>query len=95
VSMPRYAASVDSNQQEIIDALEKIGCSVVVIGRPVDLLCGLGKRNFLIEVKRPGAYTDKRQKAQREFLENWPGQVRVVQSAEEAIRLVTHAYKRR
>lgn len=91
--MPRYAASVDSNQQEIIDALKQIGCSVVVIGRPVDVLCGFRKRNFLLEIKIPGARPRKDQKAQREFLENWQGQARIVQSAEEAIRLVTHAYK--
>ena len=89
--MPRYASSVDLNQQEIIDALKQIGCSVVAIGTPVDLLVGLRKRNFLIEVKRPGE--KPRTKAQREFLKNWEGQVRVCQSAEEAIILVTQSYE--
>jgi len=90
---PKFAQSTDSNQKEIMDALRQIGCEVVVIGTPVDLLCGYRKRNFLIEVKRPGAYVDKRQKAQREFLKDWPGQVRQLSTVEEAIRLVTRAYK--
>jgi Holliday junction resolvase len=49
---PKYAKTVDANQQEIVDALRQIGCEVVVIGTPVDILCGFRKRNFLIEVKR-------------------------------------------
>ena len=97
MTAPKYAKTVDVNQQEIVDALKEIGCQVVVIGTPVDLLVGYsgrhGRHNFLIEVKRPGAYVDKRQKAQRQFLKDWPGQVRVVQTPEEAIRLVTRAYE--
>ena len=91
--MPRYAASTDLNQKEIVDALKKIGCDVETIGRPVDLLVGYRKRNFLIEVKRPKAYIDKRQKAQRDFLKNWKGQVRQISTVDEAIRLVTKAYE--
>ncbi len=90
---PKYAKTVDLNQQEIVDALRQIGCEVVVIGTPVDLLCGYRKRNFLIEVKRLGAYVDKRQKAQRDFLKDWPGQVRQLSTVEEAIKLVTRAYE--
>ena len=89
--MPRYAASVDLNQQEIIDALKKIGCTVVAIGTPVDLLVGYRKRNFLIEVKRPGEKV--RTETQRDFLADWKGQVRICSTVGEAIRLVTCAYK--
>ncbi len=89
--MPRYAASTDLNQKEIVDALKKIGCDVETIGRPVDLLVGYRKRNFLIEVKRPGEKV--RTDAQREFLASWKGQVRIVETPYEAIRLVTKAYK--
>ena len=90
MSMPRYAASVDLNQKEIVDALKKIGCQVVAIGTPVDLLVGYRKRNFLIEVKRPGEKV--RTDTQRRFLADWPGQARICSSPEEAIRLVTRAY---
>ena len=91
--MPRYRASADSNQKEIKDALEAIGCDVWVIGRPVDLLIGYRKRNFLIECKMPGKVNRKDQQAQRDWIKNWRGQVRVVTSPEEAIRLVTKSYK--
>jgi len=93
MTKPKYGASVDINQKEIVDALKQIGCDVLVIGTPVDLLCGYRKHNILIEVKRPGVKPRKDQKAQRDFLKNWKGQVRVCSSPEEAIRLVTRAYQ--
>ena len=83
---PKYGASTDLNQKEIVDALKKIGCQVLVIGTPVDLLVGRGGKNLLIEVKRPGE--KPRTQAQREFLATWKGQVRVVTTAEEAIEAV-------
>jgi len=92
---PKYAASVDLNQQEIIDALKAIGCSVMAIGRPVDLLVGRtganGVHNYLLEVKRPGE--KPRTQIQKDFLRDWRGQVRVVETAEEAVELVTRAYR--
>ena len=92
---PRYAASVDLNQQEIIDALKAIGCDVLAIGMPVDLLVGRtganGVHNYLLEIKRPGQ--KPRTDTQKTFLANWRGQVRVVETAEEAIELVTKAYR--
>lgn len=87
---PRYAKKVDENQAEIVDALRKIGCDVQIIGDPVDLLVGYRARNYLIEVKQPGE--KPRTAKQKKFLSTWKGQVRVVQSAEEAIQLVLWAY---
>jgi uracil-DNA glycosylase len=89
---PKYAKKVDLNQQEIIDALRACGYSVVVIGEPVDLLVGGRAHNWLFEVKRPGE--KPRTKKQKEFLATWPGQVRVVETPEEAIRVVTRSYRR-
>lgn len=88
---PKYGPASDMNQQEIIDALKEIGCSVVPIGMPVDLLVGYRARNLLIEVKRPGE--KPRTQTQKDFLSDWRGQVRVVTTAEEAIELVTRAYR--
>ena len=87
MALPRYAAKTDDNQQEIIDALRKIGCSVVVIGTPVDLLCGYRRKNILLEVKRPGE--KPRTLAQRKLLETWRGQVDIVTSPEQAIAIMT------
>lgn len=78
----------DHNQAEIIKALKRIGCDVRQIGRPVDLLVGYRQSNFLLEIKNPdGSY--KGTKAQKDFLESWRGQVDIVHTAEQAIRIVT------
>jgi hypothetical protein len=87
----RRAARVDTNQPDIVRALQKIGCDVEVIGRPVDLLVGYRAKNFLIEVKNPNG-ENKVYDGQKDFISRWRGQVRVVRSADEAIRLVTGAY---
>ena len=95
---PRYAARVDENQKEIVNALEKIGCKVIVIGRPVDLLVGYRAHNFLIECKNPDSRygsKDESTPTQRKFFADWKGQVRKVYTAEEAIELVTRAYSGR
>jgi hypothetical protein len=89
--VPRYANKVDENQAEVVAALRSIGCSVDIIGLPVDLLVGYRAHNFLIEVKQPGE--KPRTKKQKDFLAGWRGQVRVVETPEEAIDLVTRAYR--
>ena len=88
--MPKYGASVDENQAEIVNALRRIGCQVNAIGKPVDLLVGFRSLNFLIECKMPGE--KPRTQQQRDFIKYWPGQVRVVHTAEEAIELVQKSY---
>lgn len=88
----RRAAKVDGNQREIINALKAIGCDVEVIGLPVDLVVGYRCRNFLVECKNPKG-SNRLTDGQKEFIARWRGQVRVVRSAEEAIRLVTEAYE--
>lgn len=79
----------DANQRAIIDALEKIGCTVFCVGRPVDLLVGRGAWNFLLECK---SKTGRLTPAQKEFFATWKGQVRIVRSPEEAVRVVTESY---
>lgn len=81
----------DRNQREIVDALERIGCSVVdlsaagVAGLP-DLLVGRHGRTLLLEVKTP---IGKLRPAQTEFFETWRGTPpRVVRSVDEALRAV-------
>ena len=90
---PKYAQSVDLNQAEIVQALRDIGCDVEIIGRPVDLLVGYRKRNFLIEVKREGRTKRNDQQGQRDWIKAWRGQAMMVTDKEQAIRLVTTAYK--
>jgi isopropylmalate/homocitrate/citramalate synthase len=92
---PKYGKHVDENQLEIVHALEAIGCDVLEVGWPVDLLVGYRARNFLIEVKDPNKVPSARKLTdeQDEFFKQWRGQVRKVETAEEAIQLVTEAYR--
>ena len=85
MSLHRYAKARDKNEKEIVNALEAIGCTVVRLDTPVDLLCGRGGKNILLECKMPkGRLT----KPQVKFLAGYKGQVRVVTTPEEAIAAV-------
>ena len=85
----RRRARVDANHSEIVNALERCGCSVqslASIGRGcVDLLVGAHGRNFLIEVK---AEKGKVTPDQIEWAAGWKGQMAIVRSAEDAIAVV-------
>jgi len=92
---PRYA-SVDANQAEIVRLLNEIpGVKAIVIGEPVDLLVGFRAHNFLVEIKdgNKKKYEHRYTKKQQEFLQFWPGQVRVCEDFEEVMTLITGAYK--
>ena len=84
-----WAKKVDANQQEIIDALKRIGCEVEPIsgcaGMP-DLLVSLGSRLFLIEVKNIEG-KNKVNDDQVEFHKRFP--TSVVRCPEEALEVVT------
>lgn len=88
MGLNRYAKKRDENEAEIISALEAIGCTVEQLDTPCDLLVGRGAKNILIEVKNPERH-HKKTPAQIEFFKFWKGQVRIVETAAEAIDLVT------
>lgn len=71
----RYAARVDRNQKDIIDALEKVGATVETIrsvhGGCPDLLVGFQGRNYLIEVKVP--IEGRLSEIQMVWRDNWAG----------------------
>lgn len=85
----RWAAKVDLNQPEIVDALRKVGVSVVSLasigqGCP-DLLAANGDKCWLVEVKGPkGKLTPD----QERFILDWAGTVHLVRSVDDALRLV-------
>lgn len=91
----RRAARVDGNHSEIIKALRQIGASVADTSRMgqgfPDLVCGFRGNNFLIEVKNDKQPPSKRQLTadEKRFHDGWCGSVHVVESAEQAIKLVT------
>ena len=88
------AAKIDANQNEIVDALRKAGCSVQILssvgkGCP-DILVGRGGRNYLLEIKDG----NKQKSAQKltpdqvEWHDKWNGSVFVVNSIESALEAV-------
>jgi hypothetical protein len=86
----RRAARVDSNQAEIIEALKRVGVSVEIIGRPVDLLVCVRGETLVLEVKNPDG-RDRITKEQAEFIARWPGRVEFARTPEEAVRIVLGA----
>jgi hypothetical protein len=81
------AARVDDNQRAIIEALERVGVSVEVIGKPLDLLCCVRGETLVLEVKNPDG-RDRITKEQAEFIARWPGRILIARTPEEAVRLV-------
>lgn len=84
----RYALKKDGNQDEVVDALRAIGCSVRVMHAPCDLLVGYRLKNLLLEVKNPNAPRPRLTLDQIEFRREWRGQFDVVSSVDEALAAV-------
>lgn len=90
----RRAAKIDANQQNIVAALRKAGCSVAVTsnvgdGFP-DLCVGRCNQVFLLEVKDGAKPPSARRLTpdQERFHAEWRGHVAVVLCAEDALREV-------
>lgn len=90
----RRAARVDDNQREIVEELRRVGCSVwslagVGKGFP-DLAVGFRGRNLFLEVKDGSKPPCKRKLTPDEeaFHASWRGHVAVVESVEDALKIV-------
>lgn len=90
----RRAAKTDRNQTEVVEALRAIGASVQILsavgqGCP-DLLCGLNGVNTLLEVKDGKLVPSARKLTpdQKEWHDNWKGQVTVIENAQDAVDLI-------
>ena len=82
------AARIDANQTEIVEALRACGYVVWIIGYPVDLLVGDGKRWCLMEVK-DGAKPPSARKLtdiEAECVRRGGGPIAVVTDVEGALR---------
>jgi len=85
----------DANQNEIAEALERAGCSVLDLSAVpglVDLLVGRDGANYLLEVKNP-AVKGKLNKLQRKLFEWWQGQIDTVETVDEAFQVVGIEYE--
>jgi hypothetical protein len=90
----RLRGRVDRNQQEIADSLRRAGCSVCVTSNlgvgVADLLAGYRGKNFLFEIK-DGTLSPSRRKLtekERQWHDGWKGQVSVIYSVEDALRII-------
>ena len=90
----RRANRVDGNQDEIVNALRAIGCSVQSLaaigdGCP-DLLVGVERANILIEVKDPAQQPCKRHfnALQKQWHSNWRGTAHLVETVDQAVAVV-------
>ena len=92
--MPRYAARVDANQPEIVEALRGVGATVAhlhTLGNGVpDICAGYRGVNYLIEIK-DGRKPPSRQKLTKDeaaFFGDWRGQVAIASSVDEALAII-------
>lgn len=90
----RRAARTDRNQQDVIDALRRVGASVCDTSRLgegfPDLVVGFRADNFMLEVK-DGTKPPSARKltlAEEEFINNWRGTVYVVNNVDEALQAI-------
>jgi len=84
----RRAAKVDLVQAEIVAALRAAGCSVQIIGFPVDILAGRAGVTYVLELKSGPKKRGDLTPAQVEFFRDWRGHAAVVCSVEEALSAV-------
>ena len=85
----RWAAKVDANQAEIVEALRQVGASVLVLSRVgqgcADLAAGIRGETFFLEVK---SGKGKLTPAEQEFMDKWRGHYAIVRTPEEALRAI-------
>ena len=73
----RHKNKRDANEKEIVSELQAHGFTVERMDVPADLLAGYGGRDFLIEVKMPGAPFTGPQTA---FYKTWRGSKTILRS---------------
>jgi len=80
----KWDAKRDENEPEIVEALRGIGASVLLID-DIDLIVGFRGVNYLMEVKTAKGKLNKKQ---QKFFRGWQGQVNIVRSVDDALRLI-------
>ena len=87
----RQTGTPDANQASIVEALEKIGCKVYDIDKPVDLLVEFRGIWIVLEVKTKKG---KLEKSQKYFFEKVKAPAFIVRNIEEATAAVQTAWRR-
>ncbi len=98
--MPKYAKARDANEPAIVNELNDIpGCKVERIDWPCDLIVGYRAHNIFLEVKMPGLENRNRKdkthsdEIQKQWRIDWPGQIQVVTTPEQAVNCVLKCYE--
>lgn len=82
-----------------MDALIDFGCSVVdtsmVGGGFGDVVCGVNRHNFILEVKDSSQPPSKRHltPAEKDFHREWKGRIHLVETTDQAIAIAQHYCK--
>lgn len=90
----RRAAKIDSNQNEIVEALRRCGASVLITSQLkncFDILVGYNGINYIVEIKDGKKPPSQRKLTPGEqlFKENWKGgKYYVITSIEEVLNLI-------
>lgn len=93
----RRRAKVDDNQKDIVKQLRKLGYCVShthMIGEGFpDIIVGARQRNFLFEIKDGSKPKSRRKLTEDEvnFHSAWCGQIDVIESIEDAIKIINQA----
>ena len=87
----RQTGTPDANQASIVEALEKVGCKVHDIDKPVDLLVEFRGIWVVLEVKTKKG---KLENSQKRFFEKVKAPAFIVRDIEEAVAAVVTAWKR-
>ena len=81
----KYKNKRDGNEQDIVDAFRKHGCTVERMDKPMDLLVGYRGTTRLVEVKLEGkGLNDK----QEEWASGWRGDLTIVRSVDDVTETV-------
>jgi Fe-S oxidoreductase len=90
--MPRYAARIDSNQQEIVKALRKIPGVTVELNHD-DILCGYRGATYWYEIKSKRVVSRKTgqvldsgiKESQKRLLDTFTGHYKIVSTLDEIL----------
>ena len=93
----RRASRVDANQADIVKAARKLGATVRIVSSLSDgggdLILGVRGVNLLVEVKDGNRAPSERRLTPKEaeFHAAWRGQIAVVESVDDLVRLIQGA----
>ena len=90
----RRAARIDSNQNEIVEALRRCGASVLITSQLkncFDILVGYNGINYIVEIKDGDKPPSQRKltKGEEKFRKEWKGgEYHIIESISEALNLI-------